>query len=244
MENERIYKGKDSEMLIVLSIILGFAIQNLGLLSTKRSNWTQKFFEDLQKKVDAVVKKHMGYDSALALRSATNTLKGLMKPAYKALSEFKVQVEVDFKKEKDFLSELLISLGFRDHFAALNSGDQEAMIQHLYKFSTNITPAQKTAIIAKGMIPQLITDIIGYADTLTKANITQEQFKGSRAQTSAQRVTDLNDIYTEVTGVSKMAYRFCKDNPSIQELFSYTKNLKNLNHTIDPKNPPAPPVGK
>lgn len=231
METNRSYKGKDSEMLIVLSVIIGFCLQNLAFLSTKRSNWNKKFFDDLQASIDALVKKHMGYDSALAMRNATVAVKNIMKPAYKALSEFKVQVEVDFKKDKNFLNEILISLGFRDHFAALNSGDQEAMIQHLYKFATNITPAQKTAIIAKGMMPQLITDITGYADLLTKANITQEQLKGSRPETSANRVADLNDMYNTVIGIAKMAHRFYKDNPTSQDQLSYTKGLKNLNAT-------------
>jgi hypothetical protein len=166
-----------------------------------------------------------------------------MKPAYKALSEFKVQVDGDFKKDPVFLNELLISLGFRDHFAALNSGDQEAMIQHLYMFSNNITPAQKTAITAKGMMPALITEILGYADTLTKANITQEQAKGNRPDTSGKRVVELNDMYDTVMGVAKMAHRFYNGNPTLQDLYSYTKILKNLNATgkNDDNTPPSPP---
>ena len=117
MDTKRIYRGKDIEMLIVLSVLVGYALQNLAFLSTKRSNWDQKFFDNLLAKIDAVVKKHTGYDSALSLRNATKVVTNIMKPAYRALSEFKVQVEQDFKKEKDFLKEILNSLGFQDHFA-------------------------------------------------------------------------------------------------------------------------------
>jgi hypothetical protein len=244
MDTKRIYRGKDIEMLIVLSVLVGYALQNLAFLSTKRSNWDQKFFDNLLAKIDAVVKKHTGYDSALSLRNATKVVTNIMKPAYRALSEFKVQVEQDFKKEKDFLKEILNSLGFQDHFAALNSGDQEAMIQHLYKFSNNITPAQKTTIISKGMMPTLIDEIIAYTDQLTKANISQEQIKGTRTEVTGQRVTDLNNIYNEVIGISQMAHRFYVGNPVLQDQFNYTHNLKNINHHINPKDPPPPPANK
>ena len=239
----RKYKGKDTEMLIVLSIIVGFVLDNIIFLSTKRSNWNKKFFDDLSASIDALVKKHTGYDSALALRNATTNLMKIYKPAYQSLSEFKVQVEEDFKKDKPFLNELLLSLGFSNFFKGAQDGDQEAMIQLLYRFSTNITPAQKTAIIAKGMMPQLITDIMGYADTLTKANISQEQIKGSRTENTGNRIIELNNKYDEVEGICKIIRRFYTGQPLMLQLYSYSKVLKGLN-AQGGQNPPPPPPTK
>jgi hypothetical protein len=225
---QRSYKSKDVDMLVTTSTIIESAIANKTFLQSKRTTWADPFFEDLKTRIDNAVEKYLGVDSAKELRESTLTVTTIQKQAINDLAEVKVQISEDFKKDKARQEELLNQLGFTAHHKEAQKGDQEALIQLLFKFKTNLTSGLKTEISEKGTPSTLLETITGYADTLKKADVSQEGFKGTKKEITAEAVKEFNEIYDQVISISKIANNFYKGQPLTQGLFSYNKVSKTL----------------
>ena len=229
MSNPRIYKGKDVEMLTVVSTLVEAAIAHQALLVSKRSIWASPFFDNLKKRIDTILQTHLGIDSAKDLRQSTQVVTAVQSHAIKDLALVKVQVTEDFKKDKPRQTEILKQLGFTTYLKDVQSKDQEALISLLYMFKNNL-PGLRAEMEAKGTDKTSLDTIVGYADTLKNANVNQETFKGSKKTVTATALAAFNDIYSDVIAVAKIAAKLFADQPDIKEQFSYSKLLKALNH--------------
>jgi hypothetical protein len=226
---QRNYNTKDVDMLVTASTILESAITNKAFLQSKRSTWADPFFDDLKAKTDNAVQTYLGVDSAKDLRQATQALTGIQKQAIKDLAEAKVQISEDFKSNKTERDEILKQLGFTTYHKDAQKGDQEGLINLLFQFKTNLTPALKNKIIAKGTAQILLDTITGYADTLKNADVSQESYKGSKKTITAAALKEFNEIYDNIISICKIAGKFYKDQPALQDQFSYSKVAKKLN---------------
>ena len=235
----RNYKGKDAEMLIVASVITENAITNKTFLVSKRPTWIDPFLPNLKTKIDTAVQTYLGADNAKSLRLSTQALLAIEKSSLKDLADFKIGIEVDFTSDKPRLKELLIQLGFTAYHKAAKKGDQESLINLLFQFKTNMITSLQTEITNKGTSPALITAIIGYANTLKSADVTQETFKGTRKTATATALKEFNACYSLVIGICKISAKLYKDQPDLKVQFSYSKVLKTLNNN---PNAPTPPV--
>lgn len=224
----RKYRGKDVDMLVACSTIIENAIANKTFLQSKRSNWTDDFFTNLQNNINNALEQHLGIDSAKNLRGATQTLLSIQKQALKDLAEVKVQIAEDFKKEPIKQNEILTQLGFTTYLKEAQKGDQEALVQLLYKFKTNLTDNLKNEIVSKGTAESILTQTASYADTLKNADVTQETFKGTRKEITESALKAFNEIYDEIISVAKIASNFYKEEPVKKDLFSFTKINKTL----------------
>lgn len=226
---KRKYNGKDVDMLITASTLIENALANKTFLQTKRSTWTDAFFDDLQTKITTALEEYLGVDSAKELRQSTQTLTTIQEQALKDLAEIKVQILEDFKKEKVKQTEILNQLGFTTYLKDAQKGDQEALVQLLYKFKTNLTTSLKAEIVEKGTAQGILDQTMSYADTLKNADITQETFKGTRKEITTTAVNAFNEIYEDVISIGKIASKFYKDQPVKKDLFSFTKINKTIN---------------
>lgn len=237
-DTQRLYKGKDVEMLITASVIIENAITNKTFLISKRPTWEDPYFAGIKTAIDTTVQTHLGADNAKALRIATQALLSIEKNSLTDLAEFKVGIQVDYASDKPQLAELINQLGFKSYHNTARKGDQEALINLLFQFKTNMTPNLQNEVTAKGSNQDQITTIIGYADTLKNANITQETFKGTRKTATATAIQEFNTIYTQIIGICKISAKYFKDQPDLKDQFSFSKVQKALNNS----NPTTPPV--
>lgn len=224
----RAYKGSDTNMLTASAIILENAEKYKAELTAKRSNWVDPFFPNMILRVDNAFLNILGVDSAKSQRDATALLNSIMAASVNDLSDFKVQIEQDFKASKPQLNEMLNNLGFTMHGNSLHQKNQSEVIELLFRFKTNMTPALQTTITAKGTSAELITAIIGYATQLSDSNISQEKLKSNRKILTNDNKIELNGIYNDVIAVGTIAARFFKDNKPVSEQFSYAKILRTL----------------
>lgn len=215
-------------MLTVCSTIIENAIAHQEALIAKRPGWADPYFPDNKTRIDNAFLQYLGVDNAAALRNATQTVNSLMAQALDSLSEFNVQVKSDFSNNPAQLSNMLTSLGFAQHYKGAYKKNQQELIELLFKFSANMTPALKAAIVAKGTSPALIDSIVSFAETLKNANVTQESMKGARKEISQQGVTEFNEIYNTVIGIAKISASIFKKSPAISSQFSFSKLLKAL----------------
>jgi oligoendopeptidase F len=215
-------------MLTACSTIIESAITNQSKLLPRRSTWAPPYFDNFKKRIDAAFQNHLGIDSAKDLRQSTQVLLGIQKQALKDLALVKVQIDEDFKKEITRRIEILKQLGFTTYLKDAQRKDQEAMINLLYMFKQNL-PGLRAEIEAKGTDKASLDNIVGYADTLKNANVTQETFKGGKKAITAEAVTEFNEIYDELIKICKIAAKFLAEEPALKDQFTYSKVLKALN---------------
>lgn len=229
MEINRDYKSKDVEMLLTAATIADSAIANKAFLQSKRSTWADPFFEDFKAEIDQTINAFLGVDNAKQLREATIIVVSIQKEAMHNLAELKVQIEQDFKENPAQRKELLNNLGFTSFYHAVQNKDQEALIDLLYQYKTNLTAPVRTIIEAKGTAPALLDSIKAQAEVLKDANIFQEGKKGTRKVLTDEAIIAFNIIYNKLITIATIAAKFYKDQPALKEQFSFTKVKNNLN---------------
>ena len=228
---KRSYSTKDVDMVIAAETIINSAIANKTYLQTKRSTWADPFFQNIKTQINTAVQTHLGVDNAQQLRQATQVVVAIQANALKDLAEIKIQIIEDFKETPTQQVEILNQLGFTSYHKEAQNRDQEALINLLYQFKSNLSPTLKTEIVNKGTAEQSLDAIITYANTLKDSNILQEGTKGTRKQTTQEAIIEFNSIYNKVVSITKIASKFFKDNPALKQQFSFAKVSKTLNNT-------------
>jgi len=229
MEKEvRNYKIKDVDMLVVSATIVESAMKNEAFLAEKRSTWAPPYFKNLSIEIDSIFNDYLGIDSAKDLRAQTRLVMQIKDFVEPLLSEMKVQIIEDFKNEKVMQKEILTSLGFVAHHKGVQNDDQEATINHLYAFRTNIS-SYKALLSQKGISEKTIKDITESAQKLMNANVGQEGQKGQRKEITAEGIKVFNGIHSRVMSICKIASNFYKTNPALREQFSFSGVSKTLN---------------
>ena len=204
---------------------------NISELSIARSDWSEQFATNLIARIDGAIETHLGIDARRDLRNATAVLTETLVHARRDTSFLKTQIEEDFRLEPLRRDEILRSLGFATHHRAAQAKNQEAAIQLLYQFKTNLTPVIRQEIESKGISPDFIDRIIGYADTLREANVNQESLKGSTKEVSQEVVNTFNLIYYDIIGICKKASSYYRYDSLKREQFTFTKVLSNMTGT-------------
>lgn len=226
----RKYKGKDVEMLTAAAIIINSAINNKTYLLTKRTSWADPFFENLKAKIQNTTDKYLGKDAAQEMRQATQVVLKILATTLNDLAEFKVQIEQDYKNTPIQKTEILTQLGITSYHKAAQKGDQEALVNLLFQFKTNLNPTLSADIVLKGTAQATLNNITGYANILKNANINQETFKGTKIEITDEAITAFNDIYDQTMSVAKIANNFYKTDKTKQQLFNYSKVITTLNN--------------
>ena len=226
---ERIYNTKDVDMLLSIETIIDSAIANKTFLQSKRSNWADPYFQDIKIQINKIVRDNLGVDSAKELRQATITVKEIQTNALTDLAEIKVQIEQDFKAQPDRKHEILNQLGFTTYYALATTRDQEGLINLLFQYNTNLTPALKSEIVAKGIAAAALDAINAYAQTLKDADVFQEGTKGTRKEITSETIQIFNDIYSTVSSIAVISAKFFKTDAVKKDQFSFLKVSKALN---------------
>jgi hypothetical protein len=228
MAKNRNYSCKDVDMLMASKTIAESFKTNISELSTARTDWTEEYANGLITRIDNAIETHLGIDAKKDLRNASASLASIQVPAKRDVSFFKTQIDEDFKKETSQKDEILKTLGFAKHLRGVQKGNQESLIQLLYQFKTNMSAGLRQAITAKGLSATLIDNIIGYADGLKQANVTQETFKGATKEITQDVCDVFNAIYDELIGICKKASNYFQYEPLKKEQFTFAKALSNL----------------
>lgn len=231
MAKNRNYSYKDVDMLVTSKTIVESLKSNLSDLSMARSNWNEEYANNLAAKIDDAIENYLGLDKKKELRNATANLSSIQTPAIRDLSFFKQQLQVDFADDKKKLKEMLKNLGFDKNLRNVQHSDQEALIELLYAFKKGMTDSLKSEIVANGTNPELIERIIGYADQMKQANISQETQKEVSKAVSEEAKNAFNEIYDEIIGICKIASSFYQYDSLKKELFTFSKVLSNMNAT-------------
>lgn len=163
------------------------------------------------------------------MRLASQTVYTIQATALTNLSELKIQIEQDYKQQPTDKTEILTNLGFTAYHKQSQKGDQEALVNQLFQYKTNLTPTLKAELIAKGIAKTTLDTITTQAQSLKDANISQETFKGTRKEITNEAITAFNQIYDTVISIANISKNFYKTDPIKKQQFSFTKITANLN---------------
>jgi len=225
----RNYKKKDIEMLTAIEVIIDNAIANKVFLQSKRTTWADPFFDNIKTQIQTTADTHLGRDAARNMRLASQTVYTIQATALTNLSELKIQIDQDYKNTPSDKTEILTNLGFTAYHKQSQKGDQEALVNQLFQYKTNLTPTLKAELIAKGIAETTLDAITTQAQSLKDANIFQETFKGTRKEITNEAITAFNSIYDTVISIANISKNFYKTDPIKKQQFSFTKVTANLN---------------
>jgi hypothetical protein len=77
----------------------------------------------------------------------------------------------------------------------------------------------------------LIDRIIGYANQLKEANVTQETLKEPSKEVSGEAVNIFNGIYDEIIGICKITSNYYQYDELKKDQFTFSKVVANMNAT-------------
>ncbi|MGV9003447.1 hypothetical protein [Flavobacterium sp.] len=227
---QRKFKVKAVDFIIAADTIIDSAIANQPFLETKRANWTMPFFQAIKQQIDDATQSYLGMDSARELRLATQQVYTIQGNALTELAELKVQIEEDFKDIPTQKKEILNTLGFTAHIFNARKGDQEALIDLLFQFKTNLSSELNDTLVEKGIAQASIDKAIDFADQLRVADVRQEGKKATRKELTAEAITELNIIYEKIISICRISAKFFKVDKAKSDQFSFAKVAKAINY--------------
>jgi hypothetical protein len=160
---------------------------------------------------------------------ASQVVYGIQATTLTNLSELKVQIDQDYKSVPVQKTEILTQLGYTTYYKKSQNNDQEALVNQLFQYKQNLTPALKSELMAKGTAESTLDTLTANAQTLKQANINQETFKGTRKEITNEAITAFNAIYDQIISIAKITQNFYKTDPIKKEQFSFAKVTANLN---------------
>jgi hypothetical protein len=223
----RKYRCSDVDMLVVSNVVLENFTQHKDQLVAKRKTWKDPFADQLKNKIGNAL-DILGINTKTEQTATTRQLVTRQTQALDHLTTFKIQAEVDFEDDPDTMTLIEDGLGFSKQYSSAKSGSQEALIELLTNFKTNMTPELRKKIEAAGTDGAIIDELIGMRDEINDMNIKQETLKGSTPKKTALNIEEMNEIYKQVIGICKIAPRLLPDVPTAAEDFSFSRILNRL----------------
>lgn len=245
---KRKYSAKDEVMLIVLAVILKNSTTNLAELTLKNPNWTAAFIAALQLRVDDAFKNILGLDPKGNQRDATDIVQAMQLKVLPLLSSFSLFLRPAFKDNNIRRNEILTKLGFSSFYAKAEKKNIPALIELLFQFSSSMTPALKTEIIASKDISAADIDaIIAFTQTLKNSNINQKTFQTTSKTITSANVEVLNQLYEDVVTYYSVLVSdyFKKKKSATVDSFRFgkiKKEVNNLTKKVDTPPLPTPPT--
>jgi hypothetical protein len=238
--NERKFKGTAIQMLMAAGLLTDNAIAMTASLTAVRPKWTAGYFTDIKGNITSILEDSFGISANDSLKQLTTDLTTKEASAKSTLQHVKIQIEVDFGKDKTKCNRYLSILGL-SNVKNIGNATQSQLSEMLVTFRNNLTLAIETDLTAAGMNPATLTSIKAMALDFYNTNAQQELAKVSTKETNATLTAQLNDVYDEVIGIAKIAASLLTDKADIEK-FSYTRALKQVGYVEPPKTtkPPTP----
>jgi hypothetical protein len=228
MNTQRLYSYKDVTMLVACQTIVENFKAHRDEIIAVRSVWTDPFISTFETRINKAISNYLGLDPKQELKAASLAVTQVQEAALKDLSFLKVQIEADFTGDKVRQASLLDGLGYYSFWVPARGKNQQALIQLLYQYRNGLTKAVKTELVAKGINEALLNRISSYADTLRKANVTQETLKGSSREITEAGTVEFNAIYEQAMTVCKICAKIFADNLQVKDKFVFSKIAKSI----------------
>ncbi|GET26845.1 hypothetical protein NT017_31740 [Prolixibacter sp. NT017] len=221
----RKFNYRDLSMLVAALTLTDHFEQEKEVFTAEQPSWADPFITSFRENIQQILTTVHGINTRKNLRSATTQVNQLLVDARDDLVMVKTQVGRGYRTDPSGRDDLLKWLGYTDLWAKAESSQSPA-IDLVITFRNNLTEELRTDMEAHGVNADRLTRIVGYADTLSQANITQEGLKGSTKLDTVQLVTELNAVYAQAMDICAIGKQLFKHNKTKRDLFVFSKLVK------------------
>ena len=135
----------------------------------------------------------------------------------------KSEIERGFRKDQVRSAALLDTLGYKQYWAKASNSNQTELIGLLLKFDNNLTDSSRAEMVANKVSDSRITSILAFAESLHKANITQETLKGTSKIDTEEAVSVFNEIYDQAMDICVVGQRLFKNDKVRKDMFVFAQ---------------------
>lgn len=185
--------------------------------------WKDPFIGDFRNSVELALKEYFGINTREELNSKTSLINELTAQATDDLGMVKTQMGRGFRSLPDRFDTLLGTLGFTAYWDKAVRKNQEELIALLLAFRNNLSDELRTELEQNGVNSARITRVLGFADSLKQANITQESLKGTSKLETEKGLIALNNIYEQVMDICLIGQQLFKKDALKKDLFVFSK---------------------
>lgn len=234
---DRLYKGKDLEMLLSLLVLTESLIAHQRLLVVKRPAWSGPFFANLRDRVVSIARNYLGIPDLSQLKNSILAVKVDQATVLGMLSKFNMQAKSCYQSQGERKLEVLKILGLSDYYQLANkSKEVEVLIKLLYQFEGSMTTDLQAEMVSLGMAQQQIDGLLSYVVRLRKAGVMPSVFTAEAREITPNTVVALNNIYQEVMSFCETAETIIKNQQILKNDFSYSKIFKRFSTMPSQKN--------
>ncbi|GET30776.1 hypothetical protein [Prolixibacter sp. SD074] len=221
----RKFNYSDLSMLVAALTLTGHFEQEKEALVAEQPLWADPFIASFRENIQQILTTVHGINTRKNLRNATTQVNQLLVDARDDLVMIKTQIERGYRTDPGGREDLLKWLGYADLWPAAHLNQSEG-IDLVITFRNNLTEELRTDMEAHGVNADRLDRIIGYADTLNQANVTQESLKGSTRLDTVQLVTKLNAVYAQAMDIGAIGKQLFKNDKAKRDLFVFSKLVR------------------
>lgn len=223
----RTFKYKTLPMLIAsLTVADHFETEKEAFVN-EMPGWADPFIDTFRAGIQLILETYFGIRSKESLQDQTQLVNELTQKAKYELDMVKTQIERGFRQEPLAKETLLSRLGYDLYWSQASNNNQEMMISLLLTFANHMDEALKSQLLEKQVNAVRVENILGYADQLNQANITQESLKGTSKLATNEAVAELNETYAQAMDICAIGKILFRHDPLKRELFVFSKLVRN-----------------
>lgn len=218
------YPGTAVNFLLGAKVVGSIFHEYIAELASVNTTWTPEYSSGLKIRIDDIAGEYLGVSVRDKLYKLTGSLNQSIATVKDDMVTLRRNIESDFKKSADYQT-IKSDLGLTKSIYDLN---QSELIAALAKAKRSLTTDYITKITAKGMPVSLLERIIESASTIAEINNEQEALKSTLKDATGKMVTTLNELFTEIMKICKLAADFYKKDSTKKSMFTFTKIMSNL----------------
>ena len=199
---------------------------NKAALILEQAKWKDPFIIDYKTRIELYLKIFFGLNSKSQVKEATRLVLSLLIQSIKDLSMIKTQIGRNYRKDPARKNVLLDILGYKKHWTRASKKNQTELIALLYVFANNLTVELRSELEGKNINAIRISNVLGFKDTLSGANITQETLKGSSKLSTEAAVKELTEIYDTAIDICLIGQKLFLSEKNRHDQFVFSKLIK------------------
>ena len=240
---KRIYKGTDPQMLASCLVQVDNLSPIQADLAQRRKSVTPAHLTTLRQDITTAIETKLGLNPQSLVQELTGELKTAQTTALGLFSSFNLDLRDAFNSQPDKarLRELSARLGLREHYAAAQSRNQQALGALIAAFITATNDAALRLELEDTLeISSQLIDDIRAQQKFYELDIAQEKGKSDLPVITDDSIRTFNDLYRRVQSLARLARDLNKADAARAAQFSYSRIRARMKGGTPNPDQPAP----
>ncbi|HYQ58806.1 MAG TPA: hypothetical protein VEP89_15805 [Draconibacterium sp.] len=201
--------------------------ENIYELSVLRKEWDPEFATSLCVWIEDTIDKHYRDNLDVLEDEHYREWHEIMVEGLQHLKVLRASIKVDFKKDKLFIKEFFLKMGYSDYFSDAKNGDHISLFKFLKTFAANYNENDRKKIVNKGTPDILFDKILVCANRVSKF---EDCFVALQEDTNLDNYgrNEVARIYESIQDICRIAIAYYQFDPEKRCKFNYYKVMVNL----------------